>query len=413
LKLTKKQNEAIKLIHQDIPNVLLYGGARSGKSYVIVADMIATALLYPGSRQLIARLHFNHAKNSVWNETLLPILKTYPDEIYKTNSTDLVARFYNGSEIFVDGLDEKDRIEKILGREFCKIYLNECSQIPYSTVTIVKTRLAQRVKLKDKEEFHKNKIIYDMNPPSPTHYTHKLFIEKINPDNDKDLNKPNNYQCIKLNPTDNLENLSDDYIDNLKQLPEMERKRFLFGEFVKPEGCIYERFDYDTMTIDELPKVFDKYVIGVDLGNNIAVVLIGWIDDAVYIIDEFPLFKETPDKINEEIVKRWEQYDYVAYTDINWGEMVFDCIASCYPAKKGQGSVIDGINFINQLIESNKFFVSKSCLNVLSDLDNYVWNPNTDQPVKENDHFVDALRYAIYSEPAYLDNQPVVSFIEF
>src|SRR5690348_6212943 len=37
----------------------------------------------------------------------------------------------------------KSRIEKIIGQEFLTIYLNECSQIPYSTVLTVLTRLAQ------------------------------------------------------------------------------------------------------------------------------------------------------------------------------------------------------------------------------------------------------------------------------
>ena len=38
------------------------------------------------------------------------------------------------SEIWIGGLDDKDRVEKILGMEFGTLYFNEISQIPYSSV---------------------------------------------------------------------------------------------------------------------------------------------------------------------------------------------------------------------------------------------------------------------------------------
>jgi hypothetical protein len=47
------------------------------------------------------------------------------------------------SQIWVGGLDDKERVEKILGQEYATIFLNECSQIPYESVLVARTRLAQ------------------------------------------------------------------------------------------------------------------------------------------------------------------------------------------------------------------------------------------------------------------------------
>ena len=59
--------------------------------------------------------------------------------------------------MWLGGLDDKERVEKILGTEFSTIYLNECTQIPLASVDMVRTRLAQKTKLV-------NRMYYDLNP---------------------------------------------------------------------------------------------------------------------------------------------------------------------------------------------------------------------------------------------------------
>jgi hypothetical protein len=52
----------------------------------------------------------------------------------------------NESGIWIGGLDDKDRVEKILGHEYTTVFLNEASQIPYSSALVAFTRLAQVVR---------------------------------------------------------------------------------------------------------------------------------------------------------------------------------------------------------------------------------------------------------------------------
>ena len=49
----------------------------------------------------------------------------------KQHRTDGYFSLGNKSEIWIGGLDDQERVEKILGKEYVTIFLNECSQIPY------------------------------------------------------------------------------------------------------------------------------------------------------------------------------------------------------------------------------------------------------------------------------------------
>jgi hypothetical protein len=69
----------------------------------------------------------------------------------------------NESEIWLAGLDDQERAEKILGKEYATIFFNESSQIPYSSVLMALTRLAQVV------EGLPQAAYYDLNPTNKGH----------------------------------------------------------------------------------------------------------------------------------------------------------------------------------------------------------------------------------------------------
>ena len=122
---TAKQHEAIALLKGDARHILLYGGGRSGKTLLLLYVLVYRALKTK-SRHLILRLHFNHIKTSIWMDSLPKVLdlafrdpdtgKPVPVE---WNNTDYFITFPNGSEIWIGGLDDKERSEKILGTEYC------------------------------------------------------------------------------------------------------------------------------------------------------------------------------------------------------------------------------------------------------------------------------------------------------
>jgi len=339
----------------------------------------------------------NHIKASIWDQTLTDVLKEFPKSTYKLNHGDLVVRFFNGSEIYLTGFDDKERIEKNLGREFCMIYFNECSTINYNAVLLSQSSLAQNI------PGLKNKVLYDMNPPPPTHWTYKLFIEKLEPKTGEPLKHPDNYKYLLMNPMDNPY-LSEDFLETLDALPDRERRRYKFGEFVKPEGAIYDEFNIEThsIPISQLPQMED-FAVGIDnTGNNLAAILIGFAGSNVYILDEYTAYRQSMSEFNATIYYKWAQYSYIAYPDPAAGPLN-DLITN---ASKTDNAVEPGINYIRELIEDKRLFVvlksdgTVRCPDLIAEIDSYRYD-DKGRIIKEDDHLCDSLRYCIYSHAKY------------
>lgn len=247
-KLNIGQKRLLQLISSDAIEILCASGSRSGKTFLFILAQVLLAVKFPNSRHLIARKHFAHVKLSVWRDTLPKVIQICFPNIKPTlvwNNTDYFLKFSNGSEIWMAGLDDKERIDKILGREYMTIFFNECSEISYDAYTTVKSRLAQRCTIERDgvEIVGKNKIFLDENPTSAKHWSKILFLDKKEPSENKPVQDPNRYAFTFIHPSENVENISPEYLNELNSLPLAKRKRFLDGEF--SDGSTYALWSVD------------------------------------------------------------------------------------------------------------------------------------------------------------------------
>lgn len=235
MKLTAKQLAAQVVFAGVATYIMLFGGSRSGKTFLIVRNIVLRALKAPDSRHVSLRLRFNAIKSSIVLDTFPKVMKlAFPGVPYHLDKTDWYVTFENGSQYWFGGLDDKERTEKILGMEFATVHLNETSQIPWSSVGIAITRLAQQamqfIEGVDPKRL-KPRMYFDCNPPSKAHWSYLLFVKKVDPETKKPLKNPEAYDSFKINPEDNTDNISEGYLETLKGLPERLQKRFLKGEF--------------------------------------------------------------------------------------------------------------------------------------------------------------------------------------
>ena len=173
-KLTARQEAATSIFASPAMHQLFYGGARSGKTFPIIRAMTIRALKVE-SRHAVLRFRFNHCKESIVFDTFPKVMKLcWPDVPYDLNKSDWFAKFPNLSEFWFGGLDDKERTDKILGKEYASIFFNEVFQIPFSSAEIAWTRLAQKTGLP-------LRAYYDENPPDKGHWTYKLFVLKQDP----------------------------------------------------------------------------------------------------------------------------------------------------------------------------------------------------------------------------------------
>ncbi len=223
----------------------------------------------------------------------------FPSVDYEMNKSDWCARLQNDSEIWFSGLDDKERTEKILGKEFATLLFNECSQIPYSSVNMALTRLSMQcmATVGGVGKPLRLKALYDENPPSQAHWTYKLFVRGIEPDSNKAIPDPENYAFLYMNPGDNRDNLSADYITSLERMPVRMRLRFLEGKFGDITiGALWNVEIIEQQRVADVPD-FQRVIVAVDpsgsgdtdnAGNDeigICVVGLG-VDGRGYVVED-------------------------------------------------------------------------------------------------------------------------------
>ncbi len=265
--LTPKQDEANLVLSGPCRHIQIRGGSRSGKSMLLMRAMLIRGCRFPGSRQVIFRLHRNAAVNSIWRDTL-PTCKRlfFPSLTWVQNESDYFITLPNGSEIWVAGLDDKDRVDKILGMEFNGIWFNECSQIPYSSVKVALTRLS-KLTYNDQGEQMKNRAYYDLNPVGKFHWSYRLFHEKRDPETLRPTSNPQDYAICKINPRDNAANLDSTYLAEQEATSGKHKQRFWEGEYVDQfDNALwsYDQIESNRVTVNEVPGRYLRIVVSID-----------------------------------------------------------------------------------------------------------------------------------------------------
>jgi len=187
-------------------------------------------------------------------------------------------------------------------------------------------------------------------------------------------------------------------------LPEWKFKMFYMGEFARPEGLVYDEFNPGHHIIDPF-KIPDDWrrVVGVDFGYNNPTAAV-WLainnDGIIYAYREYYERNKLPEESGKDILRlsEGEIIDSVFCDPSNPAaiEQYRRIGLSAVPA---DNAVKTGIENVISMLRSDRLFIFKGLNNLLDEIENYRWktqdNKITDEPLKEYDHAVDALRYAI------------------
>lgn len=396
---TFKQREACNALNSH-EHSLLFGGSRSGKTTIIVRNIILRALKTP-SRHLIARFRFNHAKASLWYDTIPKVMRMcFPGVKFTENKSDWFISLDLGegrkSEIWLGGVDDKERVEKILGNEYSTIYLNECSQINYEAVTMLRTRLAENSGLT-------LKFYYDCNPPGKKHWTYQEFVEKRIPGTKEPSKLDTAY--LLLNPKDNVANLPPTYINQLENLPKRQRERFLEGLFLSDiEGALWSDLEISDAKMKKCGKpiktviAIDPAVTHTDTSDDTGIVAISIDENKEGIVHEDWTTKASTQTWAQRAVNMYYKYDanlIVAETN-QGGDLVVDAIKNIDPtikvvkvtASKGKFARAEPVQ---QLYEQGKIGHEKDLPELEAEMTE--WVPEN---TKASPNRIDALVWGVY-----------------
>jgi len=340
-KLTERQVMANRILASQASHIMLYGGSRSGKTFLDVRAITTRAIKAPSSRHAILRFRMNAVITSIALDTLPKVMGLcFPQvrwELCKHPSW--YVQMWNDSQIWLGGLDDKERTEKILGNEYATIFLNECSQIPYTSRELALTRLAQNVQIVVEGQEPRRlplKMYYDENPPDRSHWTYRVFEQKVHPDTREPLANPQDYVSFQMNPKDNEANLPPEYLLSLQNMSARMRRRFFEGLYRDSNPtALFRESDIDKWRVMDgaLPDMV-RILVAVDPSgagdqenqdnDAIGIVVVGLgVDGNGYLLEDLTV-KAGPGTWGKVAVRafiRWDADSIVAETNFG-GAMV-------------------------------------------------------------------------------------------
>lgn len=250
-----------------------------------------------------------------------------------------------------------------------------------------------------------SKFWFNCNPEEPTHWFKEKWIDKA-------LDKKLLYLHFTMD--DNL-SLSNEIKERYKSLyTGVFFKRYILGQWVMAEGVIYDMFSVESHCYEVCPQ--DSCQLGmkwvsIDYGTTNPLAGLLCIDDEkdVWIDSEyyFDSKKEGYQKTDEQYVDDLEKWlTDLGYIDEVMGFVVDPSAASFILTLKQRGyrvieadnSVLDGIRNTSTMLYRKLLHINKKCINLIKEIQGYVWEPNSDQkekPKKVKDHACDSLRYFI------------------
>ena len=176
------------------------------------------------------------------------------------------------------------------------------------------------------------------------------------------------------------------------------------ADFRKTEGLVYKEFNRDRHIFETVDGKIVETLAGIDFGftNPCAVIAIQRNDDNKFFVSqEWYKTGRTEVQIAEYVVGQKFNKVYPDPENPSAIEVLNQKGVSVSEVIKGKDSVQSGINKVRELLKSNRLFIHKSCVNLISELETYSYpekkadHSEAENPIKENDHALDALRYAI------------------
>jgi phage terminase large subunit len=380
-------NEAyIPFFRSSHREVLLYGGAGAGKSYAAAQKVILFTLIYSDKKILVIRKTLPALKLTALEiiETLLKIYRIP----YEINRTDLIVKTIKGNKIIFRSIGEGgEDIEKIKSiTDVDLIWIEEATELTQREYDEVLRRLRGR-KL---PRGHFRQIILTFNPIDRNHWIYHRYFEN-----------PTEAFILKTTYKDN-KFLDPEYmkiLENLKYQDEYAYRVYCLGEWGVFHGQVYT--NYVVENFDYSPEDFEEVISGIDFGYNnpTALVLVGIRDREIFIFDEFYRSHLTFPEIIEGIKEKFKAWGInpIIYCEHDPEKMRELELAgfSVLPAKK---DLLAGIG----LLRSLKIHIHPRCANTIKEIQGYKYKEDRngnllEEPVKFNDHALDALRYAVYT----------------
>lgn len=403
---------AVKLLASTEHQIIIAGPAETGKTLACAEKLHRLCLKYPNTQAAIVRKTYTSMPGSVL-QTFGHVIKGSGVKAYGGEKPQWYD-YPNGSRAWVGGMDHP---EKVLSSERDFIYVNQTEELDLSDWEILRTRCTGRA-----GHVPFPQIIGDCNPSVPTHWIKAVGIPLLE-------SRHEDNPTLFDQETGEITERGKLSLSILDQLTGPRKARLRYGQWAGAEGMVYEdSWDRARNVIDriEIPKDWRRY-IAIDFGFTNPFVAQWWAEDPdgrLYLYREIyktqTLVEDHARQIKQ--LSEGERITAVICDHDAEGRATFEKHGGMQTtaAKK---NVLEGIQLVasrfraaaddrarlfilrDTLIEKDQSLAAKhKPTHTEEEIEGYVWKLSSvpgrkEEPVKDNDHGADALRYMV----AHLD----------
>jgi len=358
-------------------------GRRFGKTTEAVEEIKAKALVKPNRICYIAPT-YQQARDIAW-EQLKHGIQTFHKTINESR-LEVKTRTLQGGEsiIFLRGWES---VETLRGQKFDFLVIDEIA-------TMRNFWLNWQEVLRPTLTDTKGEALFISTPKGFNHFYDLFNLEHTDSD----------FKSFHFTSYDNPFLPVDELDKAKKELTEDRFAQEYLADFRKTEGLVYKEFDRSKHLYDKCDARIVERIAGIDFGftNPCAILTILRDSDENFWVDsEFYKSGQTDLQIAEWV--QAQAFNKV-YPDPESPSAIRELTklkVNVREVIKNKDSIKNGITAVRELFKAGRLHINRTCVNLIYELETYAYPDKKDQhnpdenPIKENDHACDALRYAL------------------
>jgi len=385
----------LDLINSRDAEVIANGPAETGKTWAACYKAHMACREHPNAQGALIRKVASSISGTVL-VTMKRIIGNFPVVYYGGEHNPERIIYPNGSQIWIGGMDNPT---KVLSGERDFVQLCQAEEFNLNDIETLTTRVTGRGAVMPYTQ-----IFGDCNPGGAKHPL-------------QERSKAGYLRLIKTYHKDNpslytidgqLTEQGKRTMARLDSLSGIRRKRLLEGIWATAEGVVYDNFNPDIHIKVRPREDFKIWYLAMDEGytNPAVILLVGEDSDG-----RRHVFKEwyQRGKLQSVVVAQAKEWtvEYNVKTvavDESAAGLIADLRNNNIPAQPAKGRVLDGIQLMQDRLkiagdDRPRETIDPSCVETINEYESYIWKKATatgiikDEPLKENDHALDARRY--------------------
>lgn len=378
---------------------LAHGSVRSGKTVCTLFRFMQACYECPDSYIYMV----GHSSDTIYRNAIKLIFESPQLEIFRPHCTWFSGKRqlkFRDKTIQTLGAKDEGAMGSFQGSSWSLGYCDEITLYPESIIDMIDTRLSMPHSMG----------FASMNPAHPTHKV-KQWIDKAEK-GDK------NYYSLHFTLDDNPY-VNDDYKQRIRDsLSGLFYKRNYLGLWCLAEGAIFDFFDRSIHILRRPPTAAEYWIAGIDYGavNPFCCLLIGvssgrytqtgkkmWVEKEYYYDPKVRGRQKVNSEFAEDVYNFLEPYNVRhIYIDPSAASMQLELQKRGMHIVHANNDVEFGIAEMTSEMKKGNLYVLDECLNTIREIESYVWDSKAaqqgyDEPLKKDDHAVDALRYCVAS----------------